>query len=339
MNLYENQLAGVASLELPWEKLSGKNILVTGATGLIGGTFVDVLMRREKRDYTVYALGRNVGRAQKRFGNYWNDPCFVFLEQDIVHPLQGQLDFQYIIHAASAATPAAFSQCPVEVMKANLWGSDNLLSYGVGHGLETFLFISSGEVYGEGDGRAFTEESSGYVDCASVRACYPSSKRAAETLCVSYSAEYNADVRIARLCHTYGPHFTESDDRAYSQFIRCILSDQDIVMKSEGRQFRSWCYVLDCVSALCYILLKGEAAQAYNVANSSSNVTIRELAEKIAVLGNKKVVIECSEQGGRPIVTKAVFDTHKLEALGWKALYNLEEGLSATISELKMEGK
>ena len=109
---------------------------------------------------------------------------------------------------------------------------------------------------------------------------------------MSYAAEYGADVVIARPCHTYGPHFTEQDNRVYAQFIRNVLRGEDIVMKSTGEQFRSWCYVVDCVSALLHILLKGESGEAYNIADADSNISIRELAETIAAIGGRKVVID-----------------------------------------------
>ena len=155
------------------------------------------------------------------------------------------------------------------------------------------------------------------------RSCYPSSKRAAETLCASYAVEYGADVVIARPCHIYGPYFTEQDNRVYAQFIRNVVRNEDIVMKSTGEQFRSWCYVVDCASALLYILLKGERGQAYNIADESSIISIKELAEMVAEIGNKKVIMDLPtdvERKGFNVVTKSVFSTTKIRSLGWKTL-------------------
>lgn len=317
---YQDDILHVTQLSLPWEKLSGCNILITGATGLIGSCLVEVLMERKQKDYQVYALGRNEGRAMERFSKYWDNERFHFVRYDVTKPLQSDIDFQYIIHAASNASPNFFATKPVEIIKANINGVSNLMDYGLEHGLKRFLFVSSGEVYGEGDGRAFTEDYSGYVDCTSPRSCYPTSKRAAESLCVSYAQEYGVEVVIARPSHTYGPHFTESDNRVYAQFIRNVLRGEDIVMKSTGEQFRSWCYVVDCVSGLLHILLKGENGQAYNIADNSSNISIRELAEMIAEIGGKKVVFDIpsdAEKKGYNVVTKSVFDTQKLGGLGW----------------------
>ena len=133
---------------------------------------------------------------------------------------------------------------------------------------------------------------------------------------------------IARPCHTYGPYFTESDNRVYAQFIRNILNDEDIVMKSRGEQFRSWLYVVDCAVAMLLLLTKGNSGEAYNVANEESNITIRQLAEEIAKIGNKKVVFDLAENGNTTPITKAVFSTEKLNQLGWKPLFSIEEGLA-----------
>ena len=204
--------------------------------------------------------------------------------------------------------------------------------------MKRFLYVSSGEVYGEGDGRVISEEYSGYVDCLNPRSCYPSSKRASETLCASYASEYGVDVVIARPCHIFGPNFTEKDNRVYAQFIRNILHGEDIVMKSSGEQMRSWCYVIDCVSALLYVLLKGISGEAYNIADSKSVLTIRQLAEMLARIGNCKVVIEKpSETEKRTFnpVTKSVYSVNKLEGLGWNVSGSMEDKMMKTIHYLK----
>lgn len=335
---YKNDIKAVAVLQLPWEKLSNSNILITGATGLIGSCLVEVLMERQQRDYNVYAMGRNSQRMAKLYEKYMSDDGFHTIFGDVTEPLTIDQSFHYIIHAASGATPSEFSQHPVEVMKSNFLGVANIMEYGIKHYMHRFLYISSGEVYGEGDGRIFCEDYSGYVDCTSPRACYPSSKRAAETLCASYAAEYGVDFVIARPCHTYGPNFTENDNRVYAQFIRNVLKGEDIVMKSTGEQFRSWCYVVDCVSAILYILLKGANGQAYNIANESSNISIRELAEIVAEIGGGNVVksvANIKEKKGFNVVSKSVFSTKKLESLGWKPHLNMHDGIQRTINELK----
>lgn len=335
---YQQDVLKISQSDLPWTEISGCNILVTGATGLIGGCLVEALMLNPKKDYNVYASGRNVERAKSRFKNYVSDKSFHFVRHDVLCPLECNIRFDFIIHAASNASPNFFAQKPVEVIKSNIEGVANLIEYGLQNGMKRFLYVSSGEVYGEGDGRVFSEDYSGYVNCATPRSCYPSSKRAAETLCVAYAAEYGADVVIARPCHTYGPYFTEQDNRVYAQFIRNVLRGEDIVMKSTGEQFRSWCYVVDCVLALLYILLKGENGQVYNIADGASNITIKEFAEIVAGIGGKKVIIDlpnADEKKGFNVFKKSVFSTLKLEALGWKPLVSISEGLKRTIGEIE----
>lgn len=337
MSQYREGILQLFEKDLPWVKLSRANILVTGATGLIGGCLVEALMMNPNRDYHVYASGRNEERARLRFKEFEDDGGFHFVRYDVMQPLECDVKFDYIIHAASNASPIFFAKNPVEIIKSNVDGVAHLMDYGLKHGMRRFLYISSGEVYGEGDGRVFTEDYSGYVNCATPRSCYPSSKRVAETLCVSYADEYGADVVIARPCHTYGPHFTEQDNRVYAQFIRNVLCGENIVMKSTGEQFRSWCYVVDCVSGLLHILLKGKCGEAYNIADRESNISIRDLAEIIAEIGGRKVVVDipnADEKIGFNLVTRSVFSTDKLEALGWRALTHIKDGIKNTIAEI-----
>lgn len=335
---YINDILSVTRCNLPWQKLHGCKILVTGATGLIGSTLVETLLAKEDLDCQVYASGRSENRAAKLFAQFVNSPRYHFIKHDIILPLQSNLPFDYIVHCASGASPSEFSNHQVEVMKANILGVSNLLDYGCAHGIKRLLYVSSGEIYGEGNGRVFTEDYSGYVNSMSPRSCYPSSKRAAETLCASYTAEYGIDVVVARPCHIYGPHFTENDNRVYAQFIRNVLQNENIVMKSSGSQLRSWCYVVDCVSALLYILLRGISGNAYNIADEFSNISIKALAEMIADIGRKKVIMELptdTEKAGYNVVTQSIFSTDKLKSLGWERIEGrIEDKMRKTIEEL-----
>ena len=315
--------------------LEGSNILITGATGLIGGSLVDVLMNVHCQ---VYALGRNEERAKKRFADYWDNDSFHFIKGDVTKPLSCNINFDYIIHAASNASPNFFKEKPVEVITSNIIGTKNLMEYGLSHGMKRMLFVSSGEIYGEGSGKEFVETDSGYIDCATSRACYPSSKRAAETLCVSYATEYGADVVIARPCHTYGPFFSESDNRVYAQFIRNVLNGEDIVLKSKGEQHRSWIYVVDCVGALLTILCQGKCGEAYNIADEKSEISIRDLAELIAYNSGLSVKFDIplsQDKGNTTPITTALFSTRKLKSIGWQPLFTMSDGIKHTLSVLR----
>lgn len=315
-------------------------VLVTGATGLIGSEVVDLLL--SLTDGTdVYAAGRDENRAKARFGRHAGNERFHFVKYDVRTALEGDETYDVIIHSASGATPSQFATDPVGVMMANIEGTKNLLDYGAAHGMRRMVYISSGEVYGEpaaGGDTMWREDGSGYVNCMTQRACYPTAKRAAEALCASYSRQYGVDVVVARPCHTYGPHFTNSDNRAYAQFLRRVAEGKDIVMKSDGQQFRSWIYVKDCARAIWAIAEKGESGEAYNVADESQCVSIRELAETMAEMGGVKVVTDIpsdAEKSGYPVISRAVFDTSKLRGLGWKPEYTLRSCLKETLEIMK----
>lgn len=318
---------------IPFEKLNGKNILVTGACGLIGSAVVDFIIANQV-NCEIYAMARNKEKAEKRFSEYLSHARFHVLEGDVNKPIMDNITFHYIVNAASNANPNAYALDPVGTIWTNINGTRNLLEYGRKHGLERFLYVSSGEVYGNGDVENWKESDSGYIDCMTMRSCYPTSKRAAETLCVAFAHQYGIETVVARPCHTYGPHFTDSDTRAYAQFVRKARNHENIVLKSKGEQYRSWLYVKDCVSAILAVLLKGNNCEAYNVADEKSCITIKDLAESIAEIGGVKVVFDLPddiEKQGFSVIRKAVFDTTKLRQLGWSPVYNLREALVETI--------
>ncbi len=338
MTSYIQDIQRAALADVPWDKLTGCNILITGATGLIGSCLVDVLMAREDATFHVYAAGRSELRAQSRFAAYLPTPRFHFFLYDVTEPVDSDVSFHFIVHAASGAAPQAFAHTPVEVMKSNILGTLNLLNYGLAHDLRRLLYVSSGEVYGQCSTPEISECDSGYVDPTKPRSCYPSSKRAAEALCASFADEYGADVVIARPAHIYGPHFTESDNRVYAQFIRNVLHGEDIVMKSDGSQLRSWCYVVDCATAMLHVLLKGAKGEAYNISDNSSALSIKQLAEMVAKIGGRNVVMDVpkgDEKKGYNPVTRSVFLTDKLEALGWKVSGSMYDKMESTIAEAR----
>ena len=180
---------------IPFEKLNGKNILITGACGLIGSAIIDFLIEN-KVECNIYAMARNRNKVKKCFAKYLDNPLLHIVEGDVNAPIKGNIVFHYIINAASNANPNAYALDPVGTMWTNINGTKNLLDYGREHSLERFLYVSSGEVYGNGDVDNWKESDSGYVDCMTLRSCYPTSKRAAETLCVAYSHQYNIEAVV-----------------------------------------------------------------------------------------------------------------------------------------------
>lgn len=346
MNLYENSLylediEYVCGLDLPWEKLHGKCVLLSGATGLVGSFLVDVLLSKEI-DCTVYALGRSEEKAKKRFSKWADDSHLIFIPYDINKPLirddLGTVD--YVLHMASNTHPMQYSTDPIGTITTNIIGVQNMLEFAVEHQATRFAFTSSNEIYGEnrGDVEMFKEDYCGYINSNTMRAGYPESKRCGEALCQAYKAQKGLDVVIPRPTRSYGPTMLMSDTKAISQFIRKGIAGEDIVLKSAGMQYYSYTYVADAVSGLLYVLLKGESGEAYNIADERSDIMLKDLAAVIAGIAGKKVVFEIPdavEAAGYSTATKARSDGSKLKNLGWSAKYDIQSGMERTIQMLK----
>lgn len=332
--LLMEELERLVGLALPYGELRGRHIAVTGATGLIGSSLLrglSAINAAHGLGMRLTALCRDVDRARLRLGDIAG---LEYLRYDALKPLEAGFGADYIVHAASNAHPLAFSRDPVGTMQANLLGVMNLLERLKEAG-GRLLFCSTGEIYGERpDIAAYDEQSFGAIDPMRARSCYPESKRAAETLCAAYHAQYGVDALAARICYVYGSAITDENSRADAQFLRKALSGEDIIMKSLGSQMRSYCYVADAAAALITLLLRGEAGQAYNVANPDSTASIRQYAQTLAELAGVALRFELppeAEQKGYSTVTRAVQEPAKLMELGWRPCYDLREGLWHTL--------
>lgn len=350
MKLYKNELyrediAYVAQLVLPWEKLKDKSIMISGATGLIGSFLVDVLMyknRVNKLNCRIYALGRNEKRAKERFAYCYSDELFYFIPYDINQPLnRNDLEIvDYILHLASNTHPMAYSTDPIGTIMTNIIGTQNMLEFAVTHQATRCAFASSNEIYGEnrGDDEKFAEEYCGYINSNTLRAGYPESKRCGEALCQAYIRQKNLDIVIPRLTRSYGPTLLESDTKALSQFLKRGIQGEDIVLKSQGTQYYSYTYVSDAVSGLLTVLLLGECGEAYNIADDASDVMLKNLAAIIAEYAGTKLVFEIPDEieaAGYSKATKARLESTKLQNLGWKARYDISTGIKRTMQILK----
>lgn len=323
------------------EKLNNKRVLITGATGLICSSVVEILayLNRElNAGIKILLAGRSEGRLRERFPESFN---FSYIAYDATKPLQMDVDVDYIIHGASNANPTDYAKEPVETLLGNIVGINSLLEL-AREKRARILYISSSEVYGnKDDNRPYCENDYGFVDILNPRACYPNGKRTAETLCVAYGAEYGVDTVAVRPGHIYGPTITAADTRASAQFTRNVLDGENIVMKSAGTQLRSYCYTLDCASAILAVLLNGETGSAYNISNKDSIVTIREFAEALADYAGTQIVFENpsdAESKGYNLMSNSALDSEKLERLGWRAVFNLKIGVKKTIDTLRVSG-
>lgn len=341
--LYQQDLQKVAQLPLDWELLRDRTILISGATGMIGSFFVDLIMYQNAHialDCTVYALGRNKEKARQRFAAHWESPNFRFAACDINRQIDLDTDrVDYIFHAASNTHPVAYATDPIGTVTTNIIGTYNLLEYAASHGTRRFVFASTVEVYGEnrGDCERFSEDYCGYIDCNTLRAGYPESKRAGEALCQAFIRQKELDIVIPRLSRVYGPTMLMSDTKALSQFIKNGLAGEDIVLKSAGTQLFSYSYVADAVSGILYCMMKGASGEAYNIASPASDIALRDLAQLIAQQAGTKVIFQIPdavEQAGYSKATKALLDSKKLRTLGWHDMWDICAGIGQTLQIL-----
>lgn len=342
--LYQEDLESLATIELPWKKLQDKSVLISGGSGLIGSCFIDVIMLRNQKygmNCKVYALGRGIEKARRRFKEYWENNNFVFVSHDINKPLEMDVStMDFILHLASNTHPMAYSVDPIGTVTTNILGLINLLEFAIDHNNERLVFASSNEIYGEnrGDTEFFDEDYCGYINSNTMRAGYPESKRCAEALCQAYIMQKNLDIVLPRLTRSYGPTMLMSDTKAISQFICKGILGENIILKSAGTQLYSYTYVTDAVSGLLTVLLLGKCGEAYNIADEKSDIMLKDLAGIIAKQSGSKVVFELPdevEKAGYSTATKARLSGEKLKRLGWSAKYDIESGIRRTLEILK----
>ena len=328
---YENHVCEYMK-KIDMEFLGGKTVLITGITGMIGSAMADALCMADK-NIRVLGMGRSKERAVSRFDYSWfSEKNFRFIECDVAKKCSVDEHIDYVIHAASPAYPAVFAKYPVETMTANFLGTLNLLEL-VKDNSARFLFVSSGEIYGEIDKDTKGEQDYGFIDSMQTRSCYPNSKRAAETLCSAYADEYGVESVVVRLSHVYGPTMTDSDNRVSSDFIRKAKMGQDLILHSTGTTVRSYTYVLDAVSGILCALEKGKSGEAYNIADENKVVSIRQLAEFTAKAGKVSFTIDVpdiADKGASPI-SRQVMSGKKLRELGWKSGVEFVGGVDMTL--------
>lgn len=323
-----------------WHKLEGKTVLITGANSMLATYMIyaiQALNDKKNSQTKVIATVRNVAKAKERFADLLGDPLFELLAHDVTEPFAYEGEIDYIVHAASNASPKFILTDPVGIIEANTIGTMNLLKVARAKKTQNFLFLSTREIYGKAIADKIDEEAYGAFDILESRACYPESKRMAETLLRSYYDQYQVPFTIARIAHSYGPGMeTANDGRIMSDLLNNVISNQNIILKSAGTAERAFCYLLDAVSALFLILLNGENGQAYNVANEDAPIMIRDLAELLVSLFPEKelqVIYDIPKEmsAGYSKMGDSRLDTTKIEALGWTKMVPLEKGLVKTV--------
>ncbi len=306
------------------KELHGSSFLITGATGLIGSILVRCLLALDE-GVKIIAPVRNVEKAKSLFGD---DIRLQIVECNLSsfdYSSLGKVD--YVVHCAAPTSSRFFVEKPVDTFNIIINGTQRLLEYAKSEGVKGFAFLSSLEVYGTitDDSLCVSEDVQGYLDPMSVRSSYPMAKRAAENLCALYASQYGVPAKIVRLTQTTGAGISKDDNRVIAQFARCAANGEDIVLHTTGESARPYCYTIDSVSAILYVLLKGKAGEAYNVANEETYISARGMAEYLRENFNHDidVRVEIADNMGYAPVTKLRLSTSKIQSLGWLPNYDL----------------
>lgn len=335
---WTDDLALVAD-KVPAEVVRGGSYLVTGASGLIGSAFVDLLLqlrRTRNADIRVIAAGRDTAKLQERFADA---DGLSFMSYDATRSFSSQAHADYVVHAASNASPDLYMSDPCGTLFANIDGVRNLLEFACKTQVRKLLYVSSSEVYGVRSAPGPARETDyGRVNPLDIRSSYAEGKRAAEAICVAYATQYGVKVSIVRPGHIYGPTAAPGDHRVSSEFPRLAARGEPIILKSAGSQKRSYCHCLDCATAMLVVLAFGENATAYNIANPVSAITIREMAETVSAAGGVRLefsTASTTEKAAFNPMDDSSLDAGRLLSLGWRGTFPAQKGLSRTVAVLK----
>lgn len=345
LTAFDEDVASIVQRGLRWDALSGCEVVVTGAGGFLGGYLARTLLALNTsgvlaRPVSVLAMVRNVDRAHERFSDFVADPNFRLLVWDlnaIGVPDLGKS--QYVLHAASQASPRFYGSDPVGTLMPNTVGTAALLeALRRGGDPRGFLFVSSSEVYGAVSADTSLRETEyGVVDPATVRACYAESKRLGESMCVAWHQQHGVPTYIVRPFHTYGPGLQPQDGRVFADFAFNVVRGENIVMNSDGSARRAFCYVTDAIAGFFSVLLGGVPAQPYNVANPAGELSVMELAQLlVGLFPEKNLSVERRFQnGGSGYLSSAynrlIPNVERLESLGWRAQVGPADGFRRMI--------
>ena len=302
-----------------------KTILITGGAGFIGSNLCEKLLKEGNKVICVDNLYTgNIKNIQEFFHNQ----NFVFLNRDILLPLDIEDDIDEIYNLACPASPKKYQQNPINTLQVNFIGVMNLLELAKQKNAK-FLQSSTSEIYGEPQISPQTEEYRGNVNTIGIRSCYDEGKRIAETLIMEYYNKYNIDIKIVRIFNTYGPKMDENDGRVVSNFINQAINNQDITIYGNGDQTRSFCYIDDLIEGLVN-LMQSDYNLPINIGNPNE-LNVKELANIIIKLTNSKSKLIYKDlpsddpTNRRPDIKKAN------NILNWSPKYDLEKGLVKTI--------
>ena len=349
MNL-NNDFLELTSKNEDIQLLENKTILITGATGMLARYLTRYLFYLNEKKHLnmrfVLAV-RNIEKAKKVYRDQLNNRIHL-LATDLSSPLNVEEPIHIIIHAASLADPQFYKTNPVDVALPNVLGTYHCLELAKKKHTEHFLYFSSAEVYGKlSDINLITESMTGQIDPLDIRSCYSESKRMGETLCKAYYEQYQVPATCLRIFHTYGPTLDyKHDQRVFSEFVKSVIEENQIIMKSSGEAKRPFCYALDMVSACLTVLFHGRPGEAYNMANDDCFISLKELAhEIIAAFPERSIQLKFQQREltsnyiENKTTTYINVSTNKLRKLGWKPTISVQEGFRRTITLLENEIK
>lgn len=320
--LYNEDIASIVrAADVPWDELADKTIVVTGATGLVGGMVARALVAygaAHDKGVRVVLPVRNLDKARAQFGDAADVELVLWDATSGAVPNVSTCD--YIIHCASNTDSRRMVEYPVDTVLATVEGTRSMLELARATGAR-LCFVSSMEVYGAGSREPLAESCGGALDAMSVRSSYPQAKQLAETLCASYAKQYGVAACVARLAQSFGPGIAATDRRVFAEFARCCREGRDIHLLTDGSKSNMYVYTADAVRALLLLVARGASGEAYNVANEATFYSIWEMAHMVAQqFGTTTQVTRVidKEAAGRYAVSGRIWmDTSKLRALGW----------------------
>lgn len=327
--------------QINWELYRGSTVLITGSTGMLGQYITLTFLYLQKiYNIKLILLVRDVEKCKKLFKSFLNRDVKIMFSNFEYLPTINEESIDYIIHAASLASPVFYETVPVDVIIPNTIGLYKLLKLAREKKTKKFLFMSSSEVYGLVNSQNnYSENDLGIVDCAEIRNCYAESKRMGENLCVSFTKQYGIDTNCVRIYHTYGPTMNiYKDKRAFCEFTKNVVESKNIEIKGDGKAMRPFLYITDAIVAFFIIIQDGKMGEVYNMSNENNYVSIWSLANTLVELyPQKNLKIEktirdssdsYSEKRDENQVTGS---SKKLMKLGWVPKVNIEDGFKRTI--------
>ncbi len=340
-NIVREDVESIVCAKLPWGQLGGATVAVTGAAGMLATYIVETLLALGDRAPGLRVIGmvRDLPRAQRRFAHHVSRKDLILIEQDLGRPLHVEHKLDFIVHAASQASPKFYGKDPVGTIAPNALGTAALLELALAHESKGFLFVSSGEVYGQvpPEKIPIREDGYGYLDPMNPRSCYAESKRMGEQLCVAYATQFGVNAKVVRPFHTYGPGMALDDGRVFADFVANVVANKDIEMTSDGSAIRPYCYISDATRAFFTALLLGEKALAYNVGNPDAELSVLDLATLVTGLfpERKLQVRRVAPKNSNDYVPSPILrnspDISRLAALGFAPQVAPKDGFHRTI--------